>query len=394
MRAGTVALLVAGRGTARIAQWAAGVVLLAAWGPVAFAAYAAATGVMSWLFALSGGTERAALVLVGAPGGRRLEPLFVWFALAPFAAALLGWAAVALLAPGHPAVTYAAAAALYTGTGTATVLVGLWRLRGAARADAAAFATIGAGYGVAVALALLAGAGVGVILGVLTATAGLVTAVLLAALWRTVPVRPAVPRAEALGALRAVGLLAAGEAVALAGVPVLYAEQAGRVPAPQISAFYVAMLVSGAAGVLWGYLLRLWQPRLSAWLGAHPGAAAALVRRVALGAALAGAGVSAAGTAALLAWGPSGPLLVAAVAAEIAVYTAVTWAGFVVESGDDRARARSTLSGAVALAVTAVAGWWLVGAGGATGAVLALVAGLAVRGPLLRVGERSARAGR
>ncbi|MEV6932005.1 hypothetical protein AB0M46_47000 [Dactylosporangium sp. NPDC051485] len=54
-----------------------------------------------------------------------------------------------------------------------------------------------------------------------------------------------------------------------------------------------------------------------------------------------------------------------------------------VESVDDRARARSTLGGVTALAVTALAGWWLIPAGGATGAVLALVAGLAVRGPLL-----------
>ncbi|WP_426504698.1 hypothetical protein ACPPVO_44870 [Dactylosporangium sp. McL0621] len=389
MRARTVAVLVAGRGVARVAQYAAGIALLAAWGPVAFAGYAAASGVMSWLFALSGGTERAALVLVGGPGGRRLEPLFAWFAAAPFAAALLGGPLLALLAPG--AVTYAAAAALYTGTGTATVLVGLLRLRGAAHADAAAFTAIAAGYGVAVALALLGGAGVATVLGTLAATAGLVSAVLLAALRRTGVSHPALSRAEVAGALRAVALLSTGEAVALAGVPILYAELAGRAAATQVSAFYLAMLVSGAAGMLWGYLLRLWQPRLSAWLRAHPDRAAPAVRRLARAASAAAVAVTAAGIAALAAWGPSGPLLAAAVAAEIAVYTAITWAGFVVESGDDRARARSTLSGAAALAVTALAGWWLVAAGGATGAVLALVAGLAVRGPLLRVSERLGR---
>ncbi|MEV6928958.1 hypothetical protein AB0M46_31315, partial [Dactylosporangium sp. NPDC051485] len=284
MRARTVAVLVAGRGVARAAQYAAGLALLAAWGPVTFAGYAAATGVMSWLFALSGGSERAALVLVGGPGGRRAEPLFVWFAVLPFGAALLVWPLVALLAPGTAAVTYAAAAAMYTGTGCATVLVGLWRLRGAMHADAAAFTAVAAGYGVAVALAVLGGAGVGPVLAVLAGTAGLVTAALLAALWRTVPVRPAVSRAEAAGAVRAVVLLAAGEAVALAGIPILYAEQAGRVAAAQISAFYVAVLASGAAGMLWGYLLRLWQPRLSAWLRERPAAAGAVVHRVAWGA--------------------------------------------------------------------------------------------------------------
>jgi hypothetical protein len=96
------------------------------------------------------------------------------------------------------------------------------------------------------------------------------------------------------------------------------------------------------------------------------------------------------GVAAVMAWGTSGPLLVAAVAVEIAVYTAVVAAAFIVESADNRSRARSTLSAAIALAVTAVAGWWLVPAGGALGAVVALVAGLAVRSPLLASSPRTA----
>jgi hypothetical protein len=389
VQARTVLVLLAGRGVNRVAQYAAGFALLATWGPVKFAGYAAATGVMTWLLALSSGSERGALLMVGSPGGRRFEPLFVWLGLLPWLLALATWLVACLVAPGTAVANYTAAAALLLGFGCATVLVAMWRLRDLPLADVAAFTTIGLGYAVAVMVVVLFDAGVQSTFAVLTATTAVAVVVLTVGLWRHVEVIPRLARADIASAGRTTALLVAAQAVNLATGPIVYAELAGRAGPDQTSAFYVCTVAMTAFGMLWAYLLHLWQPRLSVWQREHPAATRQFVKRLALSSTVAGAVGTLVGVEIIHVLRPAGwAFLAIGVGMEILLFNAVSLASFVLESADDRARARSTISAGVAFVVTALAGWFLIPAGGAFGALMALVAGQSVRAPLLVIARR------
>ncbi|MEU7873625.1 hypothetical protein [Dactylosporangium sp. NPDC049140] len=383
MRARTVALLLAGRGAGRLAQYGAGFALLAVWGPDEFAGYAAAVGVGLWAFALAAtGVERSALVTLAGvgpadPGRRALEGMFAALGLLPFALSLAACAAAGLLDPGGAAPRYAAGIAFMTGTGALAVLVALLRLRGRPGADPAAYAVLSAGYGAAVALAALAGFGAGGVLALLIGVTAAIVAVLLAVL------RPAwrgAGRAAVLAAVRTGGLFAAGDVLGNAAVSVLYAELAALAPAAQGSLLYVGLTVSVALGALSNYVLRLWQPAILVWLAADPAGSPARVRR-----ALVVAG--GAGVVATVAAGLAGHLVVA-LAVEIGTFLAVSGAAFVVESIDDRARLNSALSALAGLGVVAVAGLLLIPGGGAAGALVALAAGWLARVPWLFTAAR------
>jgi len=75
-----------------------------------------------------------------------------------------------------------------------------------------------------------------------------------------------------------------------------------------------------------------------------------------------------------------------ALTAEIVTFVAMAGGAFLVESLDDRARLRSAASALVGLGVVAVVGWVLTPTGGAAGALVALAAGWAARGPVLQRG--------
>jgi hypothetical protein len=402
---GTVLLLLTGRAASRGAQYLTGLVLLAVWGPAEFARYAAPLGVAIWLFALSAaGTERAALVLIGGSGGYALERVFIWFALAPFGLALAGWAATALAAramtalAAATAVDYAAAAALWTGLGCVSVLVALFRLRGMPRVDAAAYLSIAAGYGLVAVLATVAGFSVGAVLTTLVLVVVAVSAALLGGLRFTRPAGAdtrsgAEPTPDAgwrhrpvVRAARSSALLAAGDLLSLVGLSVLYAELGIAAPAEQTTVFYFCMVISTAFGTLGGYLLRLRQGAILAWLAADRALAHAWIRRLRVGVIVVGGAVTAAVAGAVLARGSTPTVIGAALLAEILIYLAVLVVAFMVESVDDRARAWSALSSIVSLVVTVAAGWFVVPVGGAAGALLALCLGTVVRCPFLTPG--------
>jgi hypothetical protein len=381
MRARTVAMLVAGRGAARLAQYGAGIALLAIWGPTEFARYAAATGVALWLFSLSAsGVERAALISVDGP---RREALFAWFALFPFAVTILAYAATAAFAP--PGVAgYAAGFAFMSGTGSATVLVGLFRLRGRPGADATAFLALSAGYAGAVLLAAFGRATVDGVLGALVALVVVINLALLAALRPTIHSGLGWP--EVGRGARTVLLLAAGDVLSGAAVSVVYAQLAARAPAEQSSVMYVCLLVSTALGIVSNYILRLWQPNILAWLARAPEAARVRIRQCVTAATVIGAATTLAATVAVLAWGAATAATVVALTAEIVTFVAMASGAFLVESLDDRARLRSAASALVGLGVVAVVGWVLAPVGGAAGTLVALAAGWAARGPVLQRG--------
>ena len=383
MRARTVAMLLAGRGVARLGQYVTGFALLAVWGPTIFARYAAALGVGAWLFVLAvAGIERAALVLVGAGGGR-LEPLFAWLGAAPFAATLAAWAALAVTLPGHAAVAYAAGLAFMAGSGSVAVLVGLFRLRGRPGVDAAAFATLSAGYGLALLLGAIGGVGVDGVLASLVLTVTAVNVVLLT--WLRPTLRPAVHRAaEPARVLRTIGLLATGEVAGGLVGSAMYAVLAARAPAEQSSIYYVCAVASSACGVVAMYLMRLWQPDLLRWVAAHAEAARARLRRGLLVTAVAGAVLGAGSAVPALRSGGTVHTAAIALGAEVVVYVAVAVLAFVIESMDERDRVRSAVSAVVSMASVALFGWLLIPIAGAAGAMVAWSVGWVLRSLLLR----------
>lgn len=387
MRRRTVALLVAGRASYRLAQYGGGFVLLAIWGTQEFARYAGAVGLAGWLFSVSAsGVERAALIGVGAPGGHRLERLFACLGAVPFALALAGWLAAAAAGAGPQVTIDLAAASLATGAGFATVLVGLFRVRGRPYPDVVAYLILSLMYVVVVGLAAWAGLGASALLAWLVAGVAAIDAVLWLRL-RPGPTWPA--RSDLVTALRMTVSLAAGEVLGLVAVSVLFAELAARAPAAAISTFYVCMLIAAVAIALWPYLLRLAQPRISAWVTARPDEARRRIARMVTVVALPGAVLTAAGAVAVRSAG-SPPVLVAfALAAEVAAMIGVATAAFLIEAIDDRTRAVSALGAVVGLAVVAGVGAWLIPSGPVAGALIALCAGWTARCPFLLVAARA-----
>lgn len=385
MRVRTVAMLLAGRGVGRLAQYAAALALLTVWGPTTFADYATATGVGLWLFSFSAtGVERAALLSVGGRDGRRLESLFVWLALTPFVLALAAWGLLAVTRPGS-AGTVTAGIALMCGAGTATVLVALFRLRGRPGIDAATYVTLSVGY-LAVVLLAVAGGGVRMVFGALVGLVAALNLALLAALRPTWGVR--YERDEVVVALRATFLLAAGDTLGNMAVSVLYAVMAVAAPAGQASVLYVCLVVSVAVGTVTNYLMRLWQPNILVWVVNDAAGLRRRLRRRLVLASAAGTTACVAVGAVVVALGTGRTSVLLALALEIATFLAVSAGAFVAESVDDRARLHSASSAVVGLVVVAGLSWLLVPVAGAAGALVALAAGWVARGPLLSAGTR------
>lgn len=377
--------LMAGRLTYRLAMYAAGLVLLAAWGSGEFARYAAATGAVGWLFALtSSGPEKAALTFVPATGGAVLERFFIRLALLPFGVLLLGWVATVVASVPAGVQLYAAAAAMTSGVGCTAVLVALYRIREQPIADVSSYAAIATSYGLVVGLTLWADLSVHGVLAVLVGLVALVNTVLLTRLFRST--RPTgAPVTLRRAALRASAVLGISELLGTASASVLYAILAINGNDRQISLFYVLMVVAGSIAVGWSYFLRLVQPRVVGWVersGAAAGRAA--VRRL-TGAAL-GVGVPAtiAVVVAAAALGSGLPVAAAALGLEILLYAAGAGAAVMLETVDARGRHGSATGAAFQFAAVALAGWWLVPAAGAAGAFAALCVGEVLRTAVLR----------
>jgi hypothetical protein len=186
--------------------------------------------------------------------------------------------------------------------------------------------------------------------------------------------------------------LAAGEVLGLVAVSVLFVELAAWAPPSATSAFYVCMLIAAVGIAVWPYLLRLAQPRISAWVTEAPDEARRRIGRMVTAVALPGAALAAVGAVAVLSAGSSPVLVALALAAEVAAMIGVATAAFLVEAIDDRTRAVSALGAVVGLAVVASVGAWLIPAGPVAGALVALCAGWTARCPFLLVAARSPRA--
>lgn len=379
-----VVALIGGRLVYRLALYAAGLGLLAFWGPAVFAGYASAIGAVGWLFALtSSGPEKAALTLMPTAGGAPLERLFIRLAVTPFAVLLLAWLVTVLVAP-QPVKIQVAAATLMAGVGCSAVLVGLYRIHGRPIADVVAYLAIAASYGLVLSLAVLAGLSVHGVLAVLIGCLLLVDLVLVIGLLRRAPRERATPAAARV-ALQAAAVLGVGELLEAASGSVLYAVLAIAGDARETSFFYVLMIVAGSTAVGWSYLLRLARPRLVGWLAqATDGIGRTVVHRMA-GWTL-GPGVVLTGglVLAVVAWGPSRPLAMVTLVVEVLLYFAVTAAAVVLESVDARGRHGSAGGAVLQFAAVAVAAWWFIPAAGAAGALGALCIGCLVKAAVLR----------
>ncbi|MFY1683728.1 hypothetical protein ACN265_19545 [Micromonospora sp. WMMD730] len=424
-----VMVLLAGRGAYRLAVYAAGLILLAVWGPDEFAAYAGPVGALAWYtVAVSSGPEKAALTLIARPGGAHLHRLVRAVAVTGLAVPLAGWLLLVVAGAGDTAVRYAAAATAAGGIGCATVLVALYRLRGAPLVDGAAYLAVAAAYAAAVALAL-AGAGATQVLTALAAAGIAVNVALLVGLVRgdrSTPAPPGGTPGPAAGAdtarepaaqhpaphegttrcadsaaghgdavasdvpalprrvaLRAAALLGVAELLGTAGASALYAALAALGDAAEISLFYVLVVVTSVVSTGWGYLLRLVQPAVADRYERAGELAGWRAARRTLGATMA-FGLPAAVALTAAATAGAGPDLVyPAIAVEIVLFGANAVSALLLEVSGARGRRWSAQAAAAQFAVVAGTGWLLVPVTGALGGVAALVAGELVRAALL-----------
>lgn len=380
IRPSTLLSLIAGRTAYRIALYAAGVLLLAAWGHVRFAPYAAAMGSATWLISVvQMGPEKAALKLL--PRARRthadLAAAFRAFALAAPLPPIAVAAVVLAVAPGSHAALYALAAAQSVALGSVMLGVALHRALGRPGRDTLTFLLLAAGTAALVGLAF-AGMRPAVYLAgqlVLTLTA-------VALLLR----RPA----RGLRSGRRVRRLLAGTAVLMgapevlmnAGTSVLYVELTATAHAGQSSELYLVLQGWGVVIAFVYFVQRLVQPRLSARLAAT-GTADGRIRtaRLARLVLVLGGGWLACAGAVVAVTGPAGggppparlaALLALLVLTRLPVYVLMSQATFVLEN-TDAAGLRTSARGAVlSMLAVAAAGAVAVPLFGAAGAVYAL----------------------
>lgn len=379
-----VATLLAGRGVYRLAFYAAGLGLLALWGPDEFARYATATGAVAWLTALlAGGAEKAALALVPRPDGAQLPRLFAVLAVAPVAVLTTGWLLVLAAGGPEPLARYAAAAALTAGIGGCAVLVALYRLRGAPYRDALTYLLLAGIHLAVVGAVAVTRMDAHAVLAVLVGAVVLVDLGLLAGLWRQLPTGWPT-RSVTATATRATVVLGSAEVLSTVSISVLYALFALAGDPGGTSLFYTLTLVSSVVSVGWAYLLRLAQPTLVGWLlrvGPTVGwrrACRVLDATLVLG--------PPAAVVLLVAGGSGGGtgLAVAAQAVEICLFVATMAAAVVLENIDAAGRRWSAASALAHVCLVAAAGWWLVPIAGAAGGITALVLGELVRAAVMR----------
>ncbi|MEV0400962.1 hypothetical protein [Actinoallomurus sp. NPDC050550] len=381
VRLWTVASLIAGRSAYRVALYAAGILLLAAWGSARFAPYAAALGTTSWLTTVvQMGPEKAALKLL--PRARRthgdlVAALRAFALLAPIL--LVGAAAVAVVAaPQSRVALYALAAAQATALGSVLLGVALHRALGRPRSDTLTFLLLALGTVVLIGLAYAPGIPP---VAYLTGQLVLTLAALGLLLRRPAPKRRPRPGVRRLLTATSV-LMGTPEVLMNAGTSVLYVELTAGTHAGQSSELYL-VLQGWAVIIAFVYFLqRLLQPRLSARL-AIDGAAdgRARIARLARPVVALGAGWLVAATALLAAFPTSVTdlppirltvLLAVLIVTRIPAYLLMSQVTFVLEN-TDAAGLRTSARGAVFSMLT-VAGVGAVATPllGAAGAVYAL----------------------
>ncbi|GGT00627.1 hypothetical protein ACFFV7_31380 [Nonomuraea spiralis] len=377
------AALFAGRGAFRAALWTANLVLLGMWGADEFALYATANGVSGWLLALtSSGIEKAALALVPRRGGQGLRPLFMLLAATPFTLAVPVWLALAAADPGGAPARYAAAAAYACGLGCCAVMAALNRLRGRARADVFAYLTLAVAQASGVGLVAWTGMGANGLLAVHVGVLAVLNGVLAAGLLRR---RPGAPGKGAYRpAVRAAALLSVGEVTSVAATSVTFAYFAHLDDAQKTSVFYVWSVALSVVVMGVSYLLRILQPRVAVWIeGMGEAGARRMARRILAPAVPAGV-VAVVVLSVLLAGGQRGVVATGAALLVEAVLTAAVLPAFLlVENTDDRGRRLAAVAACLQFAVVAAAGWFLVPAAAAFGALLAYCAGEVVKGGVM-----------
>lgn len=385
LRPASILGLVAGRATYRVAAYGAGIVLLAIWGAHTFAVYATAVGATGWVLNLVGGTEKAAQTLLPRQPARELERFFVLAAVVPYAALVLGWIAASVAVPSTVVPTYLAAAALAGGIGAASAVVALFRMRGRPGLDALTYVHLSLGYVIGVIAVGWLSLDVRQLLAVLLVWQ-LSAVALLAARLRTQRIGTGSAAGQRWEALRAIPLLSAADLASAVAAAVLYVEVNHQAGARAVSTFYVAAVVITVVAMVWVYLLRLFQPGLVRRLAAGEGRrAVGLARRVS--AVVAGVGGLATAALASLA-GPIGESLVLLgplVVLEPMLFVGTSFCTFVLENIGAHGRRRAAAAAISEVVAVVAVGAALVPHAGATGALVALCAGQAVKSAVLVV---------
>jgi hypothetical protein len=388
----TVISLMIGRGAYRLAFQAANLALLLTWGTAVFGGYAAALGVSAWLMYVGVAVEKSALKLL--PRTQRLVPRVVRLCLVitatPLVACLIALAVTEAVAPGRRATLYLLAATWFVSSGLLGVLAALQRLAGHPERDRRAFLALA----VAIVASLLitwrldlSPAGQLMLIDAAVVVLAVALAVTLPTAWRRVEVRHR--RAGVLRALlRATVMLGTYDLASALAATVLYTTMAATGREDQTSPLYLALLISGVIGSALVYLLRIWQPHTSDRLrGTGAADGRRLARRLL-------ALVSAGGLALLVviagyaATGqfhrrPAIGQVACFTAAEIVLFTLLTFATFLVENTDSAALRITSGSAVIGLAATALIGAPLVIEFGAAGAMATLGLAAAVQGTTL-----------
>ncbi|WP_026414420.1 hypothetical protein [Actinomadura oligospora] len=389
-RARLVLFLLVGRVVLRLLLYAAGMILVFAWGRDEFSRYAAAAGTAVWLTPLvQAGPEKAALKLLPRATRTRgdlLGPLRATVALLPlpFAAAT----AVMLLYDPHATATlYIAAASYQVSLGCTLLGTAVHRALGRADRDVAAYAALSVGLAVMCGLVLLAGPPpVAYFCGLLV-----LTLTLNLALARLMPVPEPSPRVRKTRALLAgtVALMGAPEVTANLATSLLYVElsltalghhSAGHDTAGHRASgdlYLVLMAWSLAIGA--GYFAqRVFQPATSVRLtgrGAAAGRSRAhrLARGVLLGS-LAWPPLALAAQFTVLSGLPTLAVLAVLMVSRAPLYMLMTYASYLLENSGGRHLRTSAMAGATGLLAVVVAGAVAIPLLGAAGAVYALAA--------------------
>ncbi len=260
----TLTALLAGRGSYRLIQLAATVLLLPVWG-AGYGTYAAAVASFSWLTALVlTGPEKTVLKML--PRAPRTGPLIteallglVWLLPVPL---LLAFATVLVLRPGGPAPVYVGVATMQLGAGCTLLLIGLHRAAGRPRVDAGSFFVLSATL---VVLVALAAAGYLQPLGYVTAVVGVqiaLNATLAGALGRPsvrIWQRPAFLRRLVWTAV----LMGTTDVCLYLTTGVLFAMLAASALADQVGRLFVIEVLWSAGVNFLLYVLRVYAPQIS-----------------------------------------------------------------------------------------------------------------------------------
>lgn len=383
----------------RISIQVMAVVLIAVWGLADYGLFANAIGLSIWLVFLPTAAEKTALKIM--PRIRLMRAavarLCLWIAATPVVALHVALGLVLLVDWRAAAVPYLAAACWSSGTGLLMTVSGLHRLRMRPGLDAAAF---GAAAGVvlgATGLTWLTGLSPHAHLLVLVAAMAVLVARSAWALprtWVRVDGRPAKRLLPAFA--RSTGLLGLSEILDAAAVSAVFAVLAVSGRTADSGPVYLALLASGAASTFVVYQLKLHQPVTSARLrgtGGAMGRARALAKlrtaeRIGLAFAVAAAMTLLIRSThpALRPDGSTWPYLVLAVLVliEIAVFTVVTYAGFLIENTNSRVLTTTSAAAVIGLSAAVLLAIALVPPLGATGAFIAIIIATAVKAGALR----------